>query len=271
MKQIDIKLGKEVITLHESDGRGQTALLISGNCCSSESFSPQLNGKLGKRFRMIAIDLPGHGKSPPAVDPEKIYSLPGYASIVIEVFKQLELDAPVLVGHSLGGHVFLEASPNLPNAKGCFIFGTPPVGIPPAIESAFLPHPARAFLMKVNLTHKEAEIWSSALTLEKSETRNWFLNALMDTDPKTREFLGKSIIRAQLKDEIEIVSRLQWPLAVIHAAHDQMISLDYITKLYMPTLWRGSVQIIQNASHFPQRDVSEEFDTLLTAFMESLA
>jgi hypothetical protein len=40
--------------------------------------------------------------------------------------------------------VLLEAAPNLDRVPGFAIFGTPPIGFPPAMDRAFLPNPAMA-------------------------------------------------------------------------------------------------------------------------------
>jgi pimeloyl-ACP methyl ester carboxylesterase len=44
-------------------------VLIHGNSSSSRAFSRQLDGPMGKRFRLVAVDLPGHGASDDAKDP----------------------------------------------------------------------------------------------------------------------------------------------------------------------------------------------------------
>src|ERR1700677_4384860 len=52
------------IAVHESSaGQGPPVVLIHGNSSSSSVFSRQLDGALGERFRLIAVDLPGHGAS----------------------------------------------------------------------------------------------------------------------------------------------------------------------------------------------------------------
>jgi len=49
-----------------SRGTGRPIVLVHGNSCSSRSFELQLAGELARSFRVIAIDLPGHGDSAPA-------------------------------------------------------------------------------------------------------------------------------------------------------------------------------------------------------------
>ena len=61
------------IAAHESAGQGPAAVLIHGNSSSSRAFSKQLDGPLGTRFRLVALDLPGHGASDDAEGPGALF------------------------------------------------------------------------------------------------------------------------------------------------------------------------------------------------------
>ena len=63
--------------------------MIHGNSSCKEVFRNQLEGGIGSAFRCIAMDLPGHGRSDDARDPEKTYSMPGYADTAIELMETL--------------------------------------------------------------------------------------------------------------------------------------------------------------------------------------
>lgn len=252
MKKLMIDIGDTRIAFHESEGEGQVVLLIHGNSLSSKSFSKQIDGPLGKRFHFIAVDLPGHGDSLPAIDPRNNYCLPGYAEIILALIIQLNLSKLVLVGHSLGGHIALETSEMSPEIKGIVIFGTPPLGIPPAINEAFL----------------DMRLMPSLLVKEGVEIPQFFIDDFNSTDPNARKFLMRNTAKNNFKDEIDIVSDLKIPLAIIHGAHDKSINLDYIKKIQMPSLWKNEVQIIKDAGHSPQWETPDEFNSILEEFVK---
>src|SRR6478736_1348378 len=129
-RKIDAPNG--AIAVHESAGQGPPVVLIHGNSSSSRVFSRQLEGPLGQCFRLIAIDLPGHGESDDARNPSA-YSLPGHALAVRAAVDALGIDQAPFVGWSLGGHIALEMAPDLPRARGVVIFGTPPLSFREAI------------------------------------------------------------------------------------------------------------------------------------------
>ena len=65
--------------MRESGGSGTAVLMIHGNSSSGAVFRNQMTGPLGERYHLIAPDLPGHGDSGDAIDPDRSYSMEGYA------------------------------------------------------------------------------------------------------------------------------------------------------------------------------------------------
>jgi pimeloyl-ACP methyl ester carboxylesterase len=93
------------LTRHR-DGSGPPLVLLHGLGLSWRSWQPILD-ELEVRHDVIAIDLPGFGDSPPlpagtAPTPTRL------ADAVESELDRLGLDAPALVGNSLGGWVALE-------------------------------------------------------------------------------------------------------------------------------------------------------------------
>ena len=65
------------------------------------------------RRRAVAIDLRGHGNS--AAPSNGDYSVEACATDVLAVFDALGIESAVLVGHSYGGHVVIEATARQPH------------------------------------------------------------------------------------------------------------------------------------------------------------
>ncbi len=80
-------------------GKGSEALiLIHGWTMNEDNWRDQFTD-LAKRNRVIAIDLPGHGKSD---KPQVTYSMDFFASAVDAVMRDAKVKRAVLVGHSMG-------------------------------------------------------------------------------------------------------------------------------------------------------------------------
>ena len=74
MKTQKIDAPNGAIAVDKSAGQGPPVVLIHGNSSSSRAFSRQLDGSLGQGLRLISVDLPGHGASDDAKDPERLFA-----------------------------------------------------------------------------------------------------------------------------------------------------------------------------------------------------
>ncbi|BCL17523.1 alpha/beta fold hydrolase [Micromonospora sagamiensis] len=81
-------------------GRGDTFLLVHGWCGNHEFMEPVARYLAGRRARVIAVDMPGHGESPPPPDG---YGVEQLAARLRAFAADLDLRDVVVVGHSLGG------------------------------------------------------------------------------------------------------------------------------------------------------------------------
>jgi pimeloyl-ACP methyl ester carboxylesterase/CRP-like cAMP-binding protein len=80
---------------------GPIAILVHGWSSSSFTWAPLLP-LLSKRYRCIAIDLPGYGESPAPKDPPTIA---GYADVVAELIESFNDQPVLLLRHSMGGQI----------------------------------------------------------------------------------------------------------------------------------------------------------------------
>ncbi len=254
------------LAVHQSAGDGPPIVLVHGNSSSARAFSRQLEGSLGRRRRVVAIDLLGHGRSENASD-SAAYLLPGHALALVAIAGNFDLDQAVFVGWSLGGHILLEAAKDLPRARGFAIFGAPPVGFPPAMTEAFLPNPAIASGFSGEVTRAQAEAYvASFFAPGFADIPAFFVEDALRTDSQARLQVAASMAPGVSRDEIQVVANLTQPLAVLHGRKERLVSGAYFAKLTMPTLWRGAVQTIDSAGHAPQWETPVVFDALIEAF-----
>ena len=92
---------------YETRGAGDIAVvLVHGWVCDRSYFRHQLES-FSDRYRMVAIDLAGHGESPVGRQDSTIAS---FGEDVAAVVRKLGLKRVVLVGHSMGGDVVVAAA-----------------------------------------------------------------------------------------------------------------------------------------------------------------
>lgn len=272
MKQLSVMIGRQRISYLENsvDPGRPTVLFVHGNSSSARTWLPVVSGDFGLRFHCLALDLPGHGQSAPAADVAD-YSLPGHAAVLAGFVRELGLDDAVVVGWSPGGQVVLEAVPALPAARGFVIFGAPPIASPAQLAQAFLPNPAMGALFSAQVSESEARALAESFVAPGSPVDvGEFAAGFAATDAAARAGLGASAGQGRFSDELAIVSALDRPLAVVHGAGDQLVSLDHLRKLDIPALWRGEVQVIPGAGHAPHHETPQRFAALLTRFIADL-
>lgn len=106
----DVPSADRVIIRYEVHGTGEPALVfIHGWCCDRTFWQPQLD-HFAKSRRVVAIDLGGHGTSGMG---RKKWTMAAFGADVAAVVNKLGLKSVVLIGHSMGGPVMLEAAPLL--------------------------------------------------------------------------------------------------------------------------------------------------------------
>ena len=122
-----------------------------------------------------------------------------------------------------------------------------------------------------HLSDSDASTFAAAFTAPGSAlTADEFMPDIMATDGTARSALMASIGQDRFADEVAIAAGLGRPLAVLHGAHEQLVSLDYLRGLAVPALWRGEVQLIPDAGHAPHQETPGQFTALLSDFMSDL-
>ncbi len=140
------------LAVHESGAGSRTAILIHGIMSDHRAWHRVSAELQAKGFRVLAVDLAGHGASPRS----RRYTPSGWADDVVETVTPL-LDGPpdLVMGHSLGGLVASIAADRL--APRAAIYVDPAFAFPRGIRGlafklgfALAPRPRRSALVRWN-------------------------------------------------------------------------------------------------------------------------
>ncbi|MFN8769988.1 MAG: alpha/beta fold hydrolase [Neisseriaceae bacterium] len=87
-----------------------TYIFLHGTGANHLQVEPQFN-YFAKNNNVVSLDLKGHGLSS---KPDLEYTIEEYAKDVVLLVKQLKIEAPIIVGSSMGGSIAIEIASSFP-------------------------------------------------------------------------------------------------------------------------------------------------------------
>jgi non-heme chloroperoxidase len=254
---------------YDDAGKGRPVVLLHGVCMSRRFFERNTEA-LAERFRVVSVDLRGHGESPAS---EGGHTVAQYAQDVKHLLETLALEDAVLVGWSMGtfviwdlmrqfgdagiaGHVNVSQGPTDLNRDG-WEHGIFPLeelfGALSAAQGdfrAFMDHFVPAMLMH------EPSADEHALLLE--ETQRIGANA------------GTCILLDQsLQDYRELVTTVQVPTLLVWGADEKVVSAANGP-------WLAAAQpvaelvVFEQSGHCPMWEEPERFNRVVGDWIEAL-
>ncbi len=239
---------------YQLQGQGEPALIfIHGWCCDRTYWEAQLPHFAEKR-KVVAIDLAGHGKS--GLERET-YTMRAFGGDVVAVINKLDLDQVVLIGHSMGGFVMLEAARIVPDK----IIGL--VGVDTLTDFEF------------HFAQEQIDQWLNASRLNFTESTKGFLQDMFtpNSDPALMEKIvadmssappevgisaSEEIFDFWRDDLIKVVQELKTPIVCINS--DTNPTNVEGNQHYAPSF---KAKIMSGVGHFVMMEDPETFNHLL--------
>lgn len=245
------------IVVRDHGGEGPLLLLIHGWSCHQDFWAPQIE-PLSQRFRVVTIDLPGHGEASANRD-DRRWSIEAFGADVTAVVDALGASDVGLVGHSMGGAVAVEAALAL-GPKCRFVLGVDTFN-----EAAFYGR------------RPDGEIRErrAAFGADFAGTMRGMVGAITDpsADPAVVSWIGDAmacshppvalaVLEALLAWDIEARwGELGVPAATINsamlAARNELLDLPGL-----------EIHPVANAGHFPMLEVPDAFNAMLLDLLE---
>ena len=132
---------------YETAGKGRPALVLVHCWTCDSSFWKDQIAQLAKNRQVVTLDLAGHGASGRT---RTEYTMQAFGQDVKAVADELKLDRMVLVGHSMGGAVILEAAKLL----GSRVVGLVPIDTLLDVEQSSDPKESDAVMAKMQADYK---------------------------------------------------------------------------------------------------------------------
>lgn len=257
-------LYKKAKIYYSASGRGRALVLLHG-FMENRSMWNKFAAVLSKRYRVVCIDLPGHGQSDCL---GYVHTMEEMADAVMGVLRRLRIRRASMVGHSMGGYVALAFGDRYPDALArlCLFFSHAAADSPEkkknrrqAIQLVKQNH--RSFIRKSfprlfrhSFRTQYPEIVKAALTLALQTSIQGLVAALEGM---------------RIRPSREIILKFSpWPVYVLAGHRDPVLPIKEIQR-QMQLGERTKGFVIHEAGHMGHIETPEKCLQLLWEFMET--
>lgn len=261
LKYFNIESVKIACLTSESDkgDNKQSLVFIHGSGGDHSVWSHQY-ARLRKKYNIVAIDLPGHGRSGGSGEKD----VNSYCVWVKKLLDILNLNKVVLAGHSLGAAIALKFAINYPEEiNGIVSVGG---GMKMPVNPFFLDY------LKTNPVQMPAEITEliCKYSLAK-ENRPKFLEDLQKSISRSKvEVLYGDLLACNELDLTKEADKINVPALIICGAEDKMTSPDFSRGLAV-NIGGAKLEIIAGAGHMVMMERPAEFNIALEKFLVSIS
>src|SRR3954447_15839599 len=219
-----------------------TLIFVHGFACSLDDWQEQLRG-LSPNFRCVALDLPGHGES---ATPDTV-SIEILAAAVNQVKEQVEASDSILVGHSMGCRVIVEAFQQSAATVSALVFVDGSF-LGADLESAMKTSTAAIARAGMDaFTHQ----FFSDMFLESGdpELRERVLARAQGLDARFREKLFLDLVRWDATKLRDVLRRISVPALVLQSTYVNSDLERVALAPGMTTPWMDAVERLVHKSH----------------------
>jgi pimeloyl-ACP methyl ester carboxylesterase len=250
-------------------GRGTPSLVfVHGFCCSHEDWLLQIQ-ELKSGFEVVACDLRGHGRTPGRPQECSIEHFGGDVAALLSV---LNLDKPILIGHSMGCRVVLEAARVAPERVAGLVLidgSQQGSGDPAAAEGN-----ARAFIEARGFAAFADGLFGQMFLQESALSRAVVARALL-VPAENGLALWPRMARWDAMHVQQALAGLRVPLLAIQSTYLNAERKRLPLAAGQSSPWLDllkqhtrnvKIEVIAGVGHFPQLEAAEQVNRLISDF-----
>lgn len=254
-----------------NEDKNDIIFLFHGQSGSFTNWRKQLESPLLNDYRLVAVDLPGHGNSSHSDDPSKVYSPLGTGSLLFDFVKSLDgVGKTVLAGFSYGANLVAEIIQQGFSPDGVVILGSSILGTGFEMDKIFMPA-VEPSILTYNETDRERI--SQFFTVHTNNIAEEDLRVLAEdylkVSPQFKPALFQTAAEGKISDEIKALQNLQVPALVIFGENDTLVNKDYLDSLPFPA-WQNKVFKIPGAGHWVQLEQPEKVNNLMAEYLAEI-
>lgn len=262
--------GTRLHLIEAGNPRGQAIVFIHGLSQSSLQWSRQLNSDLARDFRLIALDLRGHGLSD---RPREGYDNSRmWADDLDAVIGELDLNLPILSGWSYGPLVILDYIRHY-GEEGVggmhFVGAVTKLGSDAAISvltPEFLALVPGFFSTDVGESLQSLDSLLRLCFAQEPATVD--LYTMLGYNLSVPPFVRQALLSRSF-DNDDLLPTITRPVLITHGANDAIVKREVVAQ-HRAGMAHAEVDIMEGAGHAPFWDTAAAFNERLAIFCENV-
>ena len=248
-------------TVVHVSGAGTPLVFVHGFTTTAEFWREQVE-TFSARYRVIRINLPGHGVSP---HPDgRDYSIQAFVDDILEVYRALEIDDAVLVGLSMGGTVAQSFALSHPDrVRALVLVGATPHGLG---EDVNVDNVLKAI-------DGVGVVAASQNVIERSFGQNASADLVAfarQEVAQTPEFVARqAIVSLNASDSRHRLVEIQAPTLVVVGNQD-VITPPAESSVLAKGIPDSRLEVVKDAGHFPMLEQPAAFNHVLDLFLAEI-
>jgi non-heme chloroperoxidase len=263
--------GCQLHLVEAGNPKGQTILFIHGFSQCWLTWSRQLNSDLARNYRLVAMDMRGHGTSekPRAgYDDSQLW-----ADDVAVTLRELDLERPVISGWSygplvildyvrhygedaIGGIHFVSAISKLGSEAATAVLAPEFLALVPGFFSGDVEESVRSLDSLLRM----------CFAREPSAAE---LHLMLGYNVSVPPFVRQALL-SRAFDNDDLLPTLRGPMLITHGADDAIVSTDVVEQ-HRALVPHAQVDVMPGAGHAPFWDDAVRFNQRLGAFCEEVS
>lgn len=258
-------------THYVAAGEGPPLLLFHGLGASVITWRDNFDA-LAERFKVYAIDLPGHGDTD---KPDYSYDPYEMIDYIASLVKTLELERPAMIGNSIGGGVALMLALRQPDLVSSLVL----------VDSAALGREISVYIRLASLPLVGSILESSKVGGTKFMLHNVFHNQSFATQDLAQELYrsrqmpgAKEAVVRVLRQTVNLwgvrsrfvfvdeLKNLKMPLMVVWGAQDQILPVSHAYRA-VEVAPDTRLEVFDECGHWPHMEKSKDFNSLVLDFL----
>ena len=232
-------------------GSGDPIILLHGWGTNYHTFL-NLTNEIKEKYTVFLIDLPGFGLSD---EPNKVYNLDNYVNFLKTFIEELQIESPIILGHSFGGRIAIKYAALYNNISKLILVDSAGIKKKLSIRQ-------KLKIIKYKILKRYYRLTRNIEKYNELTKTNGSIDYINSTD------IMKGVLSKIVKEDLKkCLKKINIETLIIWGKDD--LVTPYKDAIIMNKLLKNSGLVtIENAGHFPYLERRKYFNIIIKKYLE---